>query len=68
MFGCVVLFSQMLSVICLYVLSRYFRCYLLNVCLCVASLSHMLSVKGLCVLSRYLRCYMSNVCVLSRYF
>ena len=59
------------------VLSRYLRCYLLNVgvcCLvisdvicqmfvCVVSLSQMLSVKCLCVLSRYLRCYLSNVCV-----
>ena len=77
MFVCVVSLSQMLSVKCLCVLSRYLRCYLLNVCVCclvtsdvicqmfvcIVSLFQMLSVKCLCVLSRYFRCYMSNVCV-----
>ena len=50
MFVCVVSLSQMLYVKCLCVLSRYPRCYMLNV---------------LCVLSRYPRCYMLNVCVVS---
>ena len=64
MFVCVVSLSQMLSVKCLCVLSRYLRCYMLNVCVCVVSLSQMLSVKCLGVLSRYLRCYMLNcLCV-----
>ena len=77
MFVGVVSLSQMLYVKCLRVLSRYLRCYMLNVCVCclvisdvicqmfvcVVSLSQMLYVKCLCVLSRYLRCYMLNVCV-----
>ena len=77
MFVCVVSLSQMLYVKCFCVLSRYLRCYVLNVCVCclvisdvmcemfvcVVSLSQMLRVKCLCVLSRYLRCYMLNVCV-----
>ena len=49
-------------------LSRYLRCYMLNVSVCcmfvcVVSLSQMLCVECLCVLSRYLRCYVLNVCV-----
>ena len=79
MFVCVVSLSQMLYVKCLCVLSRYPRCYMLNVCVCclvipdvicyvnvcvcVVSLSQMLYVKCLCVLSCYPRCYMLNVCV-----
>ena len=53
----------MLYVKCLCVLSRYLRCYMLNVCVCVVLLSQMLYVKCLCVLFCYLRCYMLNVCV-----
>ena len=62
MFVCVVLLYQMLYVKCLCVLSRYLRCYMLNVCVCCL-LSQMLYVKCLCVLFCYLRCYMLNVCV-----
>ena len=51
MFVCVVSLSQMLSVKCLCVLSRYLRCYMLIVCVCVVSLSQMLSVKCLGVWS-----------------
>ena len=77
MFVCVVSLSQMLSVKCLCVLSRFLRCYLSNVCVCclvisdvicqmfvcIVSLFQMLSVKCLCVLPRYLICYLLNVCV-----
>ena len=45
---CVVSLSQMLYVKYLCMLSRYLRCYMLNVCVCCP---------------RYLRCYMLNVCV-----
>ena len=62
MYVCVVPLSQMLYVKCLCVLSRYLRCYMLNV-VCVVLLSQMLYVKCLCMLSRYLRCYMLDVCV-----
>ena len=77
MFVCVVSLSQLSSVKCLCVLSRYLRCYILNVCacclvisdviyymfVCVVSLSQMLYIKCLCVLSRYLSCHLLNVCV-----
>ena len=80
MFVYIVSSSQMLYVKCLCVLSRYLRCYMLNVCVyflvildvicqmfvCVVSLYQMLYVKCLCVLSRYLKCYMVMfVCVVS---
>ena len=39
MFVCVVSLSQMLYAKRLRVLSRYLRCYILNVCVCVVSLS-----------------------------
>ena len=54
-----------------YVLSRYLRCYMLNVCVRVVSLSQMLDVKCLCVcvvsLSQMLdvKCVCVCVCVVS---
>ena len=64
MFVCVVSLSQMLYVKCMGVLSRYLRCYMLNVWVvvslsqmlygCVVSLSQMLYVKCMGMLSRYL--------------
>ena len=70
----------MLYVKYLCVLSRYLRCYMINVCVCclviadviyemfvcVVSLSHMLYVKYLCVVSLTQMLH-ECLCVLSRY-
>ena len=78
MFVCVVSLSQMLYDKCLCVLSRYLRCFMINVCVCCCLRCCLLNVCVcclvtsdvvclvkcfVCVLSRYLRCCMINVCV-----
>ena len=64
MFVCVVPLSQMLYVKCLWVLSRYLRCYVLNVCVCCLVISDViLNVCVCCLLSQML--YVKCLCVLS---
>ena len=77
---CVVSLSQMLYAKYLCMLSRYLRCYMLNVCVCcpvisdvicymfvgVVSLSQMLYVKCLCVVSSLSQMlYVKCLCVVS---
>ena len=72
MFVCVVSLSQMLSVKCLCVLSRYLRCYLLNVCVCCLVISDVICQMFVCVVSlsqmlSVISMFVKCLCVLSRY-
>ena len=66
MFECVVSLSQILYFECLCGLSRYPRCYMLNVCVCCLVIPDiMLNVCVCCLIISDVTCYMLNVCVVS---